>query len=91
MSEIIGPAGSAMQRLPPTVAMFQILNEARKDRQHRLTKGAAVQCDGKRHGIELGNLAGRGDAKAMLVRLQRRPAQIGDIDQPRDFQLRFGE
>ena len=34
VSEIIGPAGNAMQRLPPTVAMFQILNEARNDRQH---------------------------------------------------------
>src|SRR5215470_4271124 len=27
VSEIIGPAGSDMQRLPPTVAVFQILNE----------------------------------------------------------------
>ncbi len=34
VSDIIGPAGSAMQMLPPTVAMFQILNEARKARQH---------------------------------------------------------
>ena len=34
VSEIIGPAGNAMQRLPPTVAVFQILNEARNDRQH---------------------------------------------------------
>ena len=34
VSEIIGPAGSDMQRLPPTVAVFQILNEARKARQH---------------------------------------------------------
>ena len=34
VSEIIGPAGSDMQMLPPTVAAFQILNEARKARQH---------------------------------------------------------
>jgi hypothetical protein len=34
VSEIIGPAGNDMQRLPPTVAVFQILNEARKARQH---------------------------------------------------------
>jgi hypothetical protein len=34
VSEIIGPAGSDMQRLPPTVAVFQILKEARNARQH---------------------------------------------------------
>src|SRR5579872_3951643 len=34
VSEIIGPAGSDKQRLPPTVAVFQILNDARKARQH---------------------------------------------------------
>ncbi len=39
--EIIGPAGSALQRFPPTVAMFQILKEARKARQHCSTSGAA--------------------------------------------------
>src|ERR1700722_8931077 len=33
-SDIIGPAGSDIQRLPPTVAMFQILNDERNDRQH---------------------------------------------------------
>src|SRR5207248_1304538 len=43
VSEIIGPAGRDMQTLPPTVASFQILKEARKDRQHRRNKGAAVQ------------------------------------------------
>ncbi len=43
VSEIIGPAGSALHRLPPTVAMFQILNEARKARQHCSNSGAAVQ------------------------------------------------
>ena len=32
-SVIIGPAGSDMQILPPTVAAFQILNEARKARE----------------------------------------------------------
>ena len=34
VSEIIGPAGSDMQRLPPTVAVFQILKDARNARQH---------------------------------------------------------
>src|SRR5579859_2200996 len=47
VSEIIGPAGSDMQRLPPTVAVFQILNEARKARQHWLISGAASQSGGQ--------------------------------------------
>ena len=46
VSEIIGPAGSDMQMFPPTVASFQILNEARNDRQHWRNSGAAVQSGG---------------------------------------------
>ena len=42
-NEIIGPAGSAMQMLPPIVAAFQILNEPYSDRQHRVTSGPARQ------------------------------------------------
>src|SRR5947207_7705557 len=40
--EIIGPAGSDMQIFPPTVASFQILKDARKERQHMRKTGAAV-------------------------------------------------
>src|ERR1700752_2149645 len=47
VSEIIGPAGSDMQILPPTVAVFQILNEARNARQHWLIRGAAIQSGGQ--------------------------------------------
>src|ERR1700756_5614089 len=47
VSEIIGPAGSDKQMLPPTVAVFQILNEARKARQHWLIRGAAIQSGGQ--------------------------------------------
>src|SRR5215831_7916957 len=47
VSEIIGPAGSDMQRLPPTVAVFQTLKEARKARQHWLMSGAAIQSGGQ--------------------------------------------
>src|SRR6202007_1486559 len=46
VSEIIGPAGSDMQTLPPTVAVFQILKDARKARQHWLISGAANQPGG---------------------------------------------
>ena len=46
VSAIIGPAGSDMHRLPPTVAVFQILNEARKARQHWSISGTAIQSAG---------------------------------------------
>jgi hypothetical protein len=46
VSEIIGPAGSDMQMLPPTVAAFQILNDARKELQHSCTSGRACQSEG---------------------------------------------
>ena len=44
--EIIGPAGSDIQIFPPTVASFQILNDASSDRQHSRKSGAAVHAAG---------------------------------------------
>jgi hypothetical protein len=46
VSEVMAPAGSDMQMLPPTVAAFQILNDARSDRQHSSKSGAAIQSGG---------------------------------------------
>ncbi len=46
VSEIIGPAGSDMQMLPPTVAAFQILNDARNALQHSRNSGAARHSPG---------------------------------------------
>src|ERR1700722_11226984 len=46
VSEVIGPAGSDMQMLPPTVAAFQILNDAKKARQQSWISGAAIQSFG---------------------------------------------
>src|ERR1700712_5881360 len=43
----MGPAGNDMQRLPPTVAIFQILKEARKARQHWLIRGEAIHSGGQ--------------------------------------------
>src|SRR4029079_4358608 len=45
--EIVGPAGSDMQMLPPTVAVFQILKEARNARQHWLISGEAIHSGGQ--------------------------------------------
>src|ERR1700724_4744431 len=47
VSEIIGPAGNDMQRLPPTVAVFHILKDARNARQHLLIRGAASHSGGQ--------------------------------------------
>ena len=46
MSEIIGPAGSDITMLPPTVASFQILNDERNERQHSWISEASVHCGG---------------------------------------------
>src|SRR5215207_3084435 len=46
VSEIIGPAGKDMQMLPPTVAVFQTLNDARNAWQHWRISGAAVHSGG---------------------------------------------
>src|SRR5580704_9365712 len=44
--ETIGPAGSDMQMLPPMVAVFQILNDARNELQHWWNSAAAVHSGG---------------------------------------------
>ena len=46
VSEIIDPAGSDMQMLPPTVAAFQILKEASSERQQVRSSGAAIHAAG---------------------------------------------
>jgi hypothetical protein len=46
VSEIIAPAGSDMQMLPPTVAAFQILNDANSESQHSRSSGAAIHSGG---------------------------------------------
>src|SRR5258708_37746690 len=47
VSAIIGPAGNDMHRLPPTVAVFQILKEARNARQHWSISGEAIHSGGQ--------------------------------------------
>src|SRR3954454_15162153 len=46
VSETIGPAGNDMQMLPPTVAVFHTLNEAKNEWQHLWISGAAVHSGG---------------------------------------------
>ena len=65
VSAIIGPAGRAVQRLPPTLARFQILNEPSSARQHCPTSGAAIQSRGR---------ASRSSSAMVPVADRRRPA-----------------
>ena len=46
VSEIIAPAGSDMQTLPPTVAAFQILNDIRNASMQLRNSGTARQSAG---------------------------------------------
>src|SRR5260221_12183331 len=59
VSKISGPAGNDMQMFPPTVAVFQILNDDRKERQHCSIRGAAVQSVGapKATNLAIGQVA----------------------------------
>ena len=43
-SEIMGPAGREVQRLPPTVDMFQTLKEATNESQHGRISSSAGQA-----------------------------------------------
>ena len=91
VSEIIGPAGSAMQMLPPTVAMFQILNEARKARQHWPMSGAAAHSGGNARASRAATVQVAAISRPSAETDRRRPAEAGEVDQPRERRLRLGE
>ena len=69
--EIMAPAGRDRQRLPPTVAVFHILNEASNDRRHRRIRGAAVHVPARRESVQMGDGAGRCNGQTLLVGLAR--------------------
>ena len=91
VSEIIGPAGSDMQILPPTVAVFQILKEARNARQHWLISGEAIHSGGQASASSCATVQVADIDKFGLRDGQRRPFQVGEIDQPGQMGLRFRE
>ena len=91
VSEIIGPAGSDMQMLPPTVAVFQILKEARNARQHWLISGEAIHSGGQASASSCATVQVAAIHKFGLADGQRRPFQVGEIDQPASDGLRFRE
>ncbi len=89
VSEIIGPAGSDMQRLPPTVAVFQILKEAEEGAATLADQRSCEPVGRAGEAIELRDGAGRGNAEMALGDRQCGPFQIGEIDQPRQVRLWF--
>ena len=91
VSEIIGPAGSDMQMFPPTVALFQILNEARKDRQHWRISGAALHSGGAATASSSATCTWRRSPVPGRSIRQRRPAKPVQVDQPAQVGLRFGK
>ena len=60
VSEISAPAGSDMQMLPPTVAVFKILKDASSDLQHSRSSGPARQSAG---GLEAVQFDDRGRSR----------------------------
>ena len=77
--------------LPPTVATFQILNEANKAFAHWKNSGCAAQPARSRHGGQFGDRAGRADPQPVLAVFQGRPAHRGQVDESGGVDLRFGE
>ena len=78
---IIGPAGSDMQMLPPTVAEFHTLNEARNASQLVVNSGAARQSIRRRERIQVSDGARGTDLQTGLARHQGVPAQRREIDE----------
>ena len=91
VSEIIGPAGNDMQRLPPTVAVFQILNEARNARQHWLIRGAASHSGGQARASSCATVQVAAIVSPVSPIVSAGHFKIGKIDQPRQMDLRFRE
>jgi len=70
-----------MQILPPTVAAFQILNEARRALQQARISGAATHSRGASKRLELGDAQVALDVEPGGRGLQRGPAEMAEIDQ----------
>ena len=80
-----------MQTLPPTVAVFQILNDDKNARQHSPINGAAIQSVRCGEGHQPGYFASGGNLEASIADGQRRPAEAVQIDQAAQMRLRLGE
>ena len=71
------PAGNDMQMLPPTVAAFQTLNDARSDSQHILNRGAAFHSGGALKRVS--------SASVQVAAISRPSAEACSAGQPSDW------
>jgi hypothetical protein len=78
---IIGPAGSDMQLLPPTVALFHTLNDARNTSQQMGNKAAAGQFRGGEV-VQVPGCTGGANLQAVGGGHLAGPTQAGQVDQP---------
>ncbi len=91
VSEIIGPAGSDMQMIAADGRGLPDL-ERGEERAAALVdqrRGDPVRRTGQR--IELRDRAGGRDGQIDLADRQRRPFEVGEVDQPRQMRLRLRE
>ena len=91
VSEIIAPAGSDMQTLPPTVAAFQILNDIRNASMHCRNSGTARHPSGPSKSCSSTIRQVAAMSRPGFRHRQRRPAEAVEIDQRVDGHLRLGE
>ena len=90
--EIIGPAGSARQMFPPTVAAFHTLNEAEQGRCS--TGGSAARAAppaAPPSAVQLSQGARRGDLQPVAPAASDGQPNAGHVDQPGAVRLRLGE
>ena len=80
-----------MQIFPPTVAVFQILNDERNERQHWPISGAATQSAGAVNSTSLTISQVAAISRPLFADGQRLPAKGLQIDQPAEMGLKFRE
>ena len=78
---IIGPAESDIQMLPPTVAEFHTLNDARNASQLVRNKSPASQPSGGHKLVQMPDRARRADLETPSIGHQAGPAKLCEIDQ----------
>ena len=91
VSVIIGPAGSDMQMLPPTVAEFQTLNEDRNASQLFAKRVPAVQSPGGAKAYRSRIVHVAPISRPVAARDEGIPAQRRQVDQAAQARLLHGE
>ena len=88
---IIGPAGRDMQMLPPTVAEFHTLNEARNASQLVVISRAADQSAGAENAYSSRIVHIAPISRPASLAVRRAPAERHQVDESPQFRLLVGE